>query len=348
MIIKRRHTKSFVTLENALVRDRRLSLDEHGMLHYLLSLPDDWEVSRAHCAKFWRIGRDKAARIFRNLRRFGWAQVERIHGEDGTFLGVRWVISDEPGEEVPDAEIEPDVEAETEADADEETIEAAAEPVAAPIDVANHDTENPGHGSTVVRLTHTPEKAYHGYNIDSKKTDSEENRLPQRGGREKSIEGSEITFASFSDLVSLWPSDNILSRTAAEQAWQRLGKVPRQHAFKVASRYLSDCSHNSRKVCDLTTYLREERFERFVASPQRGSSFLAKPGSAQWHRWREYRVATNQLVAFMDQQASRGVGWTVPAEWPPALPPESKIQKGKDTTGPPVAEISDEDAKAFR
>lgn len=41
MIIRRRHTKSFVTLENALVRDKRLTLDEHGMLHYLLSLPNE-------------------------------------------------------------------------------------------------------------------------------------------------------------------------------------------------------------------------------------------------------------------------------------------------------------------
>src|SRR5262245_45385320 len=133
MIIRRRLTKSFVTLENALVRDRRLSLDEHGMLHYLLSLPDDWEVSRAHCAKFWNIGRDKAARIFRSLRKYGWAQVERMHGEDGTFLGVRWIISDEPGEEVSDAVLDQD------ASSDDEAI--AADPADGE-DAANHDTEN--------------------------------------------------------------------------------------------------------------------------------------------------------------------------------------------------------------
>src|SRR3989304_1012617 len=73
MIIKRRVTRQFVQLDNALVRDRQLALDEHGMLHYLLSLPDDWEVSRAQCARFWGIGRDKAARIFRALRKAGWA-----------------------------------------------------------------------------------------------------------------------------------------------------------------------------------------------------------------------------------------------------------------------------------
>lgn len=99
MIIKRRVTRQFVQLENALVRDRRLSLDEHGMLHYLLSLPDDWEVTQAKCAKFWNIGRDKCRRIFRALRRTGWAQLEPLHTEDGSLIGTRWIIGDEPGPE---------------------------------------------------------------------------------------------------------------------------------------------------------------------------------------------------------------------------------------------------------
>jgi len=161
-IIKRRKTKAFVTLENNLVRDRRLTLDEHGMLHYLLSLPDDWEVSRDNCAKFWDIGRDKCARIFRKLRECGWAQVERVHGEDGTFLGVRWIITDEPAEAVPEASLDQD------------------EAVPAPNSSCNHDTENPLHGLPVTRVTRDTEKACHGLYIDSKKTDSNEDRIPQK------------------------------------------------------------------------------------------------------------------------------------------------------------------------
>lgn len=169
-IIKRRKTKAFVTLENALVRDRRLTLDEHGMLHYLLSLPDDWEVSRANCAKFWDIGRDKAARIFRKLRQCGWAQVERVHADDGTFLGVRWIITDEPGAEVPEAVLDREMEAEC----------GAADPVPEPEFEASHDTENPAHGSPVARVTRDTENAGHGLYIEPKKTDSEENRFSQK------------------------------------------------------------------------------------------------------------------------------------------------------------------------
>ena len=338
MIIKRRYTKHFVTLENNLVRDRNLSLDEHGMLHYLLSLPDDWEVSQAQCARFWRIGRDKCNRIFRSLARQGWAQKETLRSEeDGKILGVRWFISDEPGEGTSDEAILDETSETADSESPSPENPTSGEPLS-----ENPATANPLPGNP------SPENPATAIYKDSKKTDSEENRLPQRGAGEKSIEISGTAPASFDDLVGLWPTENILSRTAAEQAWQRLGKVQRQHAFKVAPRYLGDCSHNSRKVCDLTTYLREERFERFVASPQRGASVLAKVGTPQWHRWREYRLATNQLVKLMDHQAARGIGWTVPTEWPPALPPKDGRPAGADTTGPPATELTEEDLESLR
>lgn len=324
MIIRRRHTKSFVTLENQLVRDRRLSLDEHGMLHYLLSLPDDWEVSRANCAKFWDIGRDKAARIFRALRKFGWAQVERVHAEDGTFLGVRWIITDEPGQEVPDEVL------------DQETSEKEMPGRAVVPEESDHDTENPSYGLPVVRVTRDTDKAYHGLYIDSKKTDSEENRIPQNGAREKSIGEGEAAPPTFADLAKQWPPDHILSRIAAEQAWHRLGRIEKCKAVDVADRYLADCRSNSRKVCDLTTYLREERFERFASGLRSsGTKHLAKPNSPQWYRWRDYLKATGKSVTFMEAQAAKGTGWSTPTEWPPASP---KIEgaPSADGTGPPT------------
>src|SRR5687767_2628633 len=106
MIIKRRVTRQFVQLDNEVVRDKRLTLDEHGMLHYLLSLPDDWEVKPRQLEKYWNIGRDKRRRIFRSLVKAGWARLERIFSEDGlTMLGSRWIIGDEPGPELSEDEV---------------------------------------------------------------------------------------------------------------------------------------------------------------------------------------------------------------------------------------------------
>lgn len=337
MIIRRRHTKNFVTLENALVRDRRLSLDEHGMLHYLLSLPDDWEVSRANCARFWGIGRERAARIFRTLRKCGWAQLERMHAEDGTFLGVRWVITDEPGEEVSEALLDQD------ADAEDEPEKTAAEEPA-----ADHETAQPEDGSTVVRVNHVTAKPYHGGYIDSTKTESEENRIPQNGAGENLEKAGEKAVPAFGDLAKLWPADHILSRIAAEQAWLRMTRVAKGQAYELAPRYLEDCRQNSRKVCDLTTYLREARFERFASSSKLGPTAVAKPYSAQWHRWRDYLAATGQPVKFMEIQAAKGVGWTTPQEWPPAMPPRPDPAPSADSTGPPQAELSEQEMADFK
>lgn len=337
MIVKRRYTKSFVTLENSLVRDRRLSLDEHGMLHYLLSLPDDWEVSRTHCAKFWNIGRDKAARIFRSLRKCGWAQVERVHGEDGAFLGVQWIITDEPGEEVSEEVLD------REPDADDDSPETVRENRP-----SDHDTENPGHGSPVVRVTRDTDKAYHGPYIDSTKTDSEENRLPQNGASENAIREGEKVPSTFTELLKKWPPDHVLSRVAAEQAWQRLGKPARQKAFDAQPHYLDDCRRHSRKVCDLTTYLREERFERFASLPSYGKTFQSKAYSAQWYRWRDHLNLSGKSVKFMEAQAAKGIGWTTPTEWPPASPPRPEGAPSADSTGPPLAGLSDQELADFK
>ena len=50
-IVKGRFDSEFVTVYNATARDTSLSLQARGLLLYLLSLPDDWNVSRKQVAK---------------------------------------------------------------------------------------------------------------------------------------------------------------------------------------------------------------------------------------------------------------------------------------------------------
>lgn len=338
MIIRRVKTKNFVQLENALVRDQNLTLDEHGMLHYLLSLPDDWEVSRHNCAKFWGIGRDKAARIFRSLRKRGWAQVERVHGDDGTFLGVRWIITDEPGEPIDDAALDAEEAADDEADpvpshVAEETSardaveQSADEAVAAPA-TAHHDTPLPCDGLPVTRVNRDTGKAYHGY-IDSKKTESYENRdsqTPPNANPQTSCADppTKTGGCAFSDLLRVWPPDVVLSRVAAEKAWQHLSTTDRRRANDCAQSYLDDCARQSRKVCDLTTYLREKRFERFADSVRAGVVAVEiKPYTPQWYRWRDYKKAHGQPVSFMESRAAQGEKWFERSEWPPPVDRDS-------------------------
>jgi hypothetical protein len=100
MIIRRKHTANFTIVTNEAINDKRLSLEERFALVWLLSRPHDWEVSRAACAKLWGVGRDKARRILRRLAETGWAKGEMMRDEStGTFIGMRYTVTDECGPE---------------------------------------------------------------------------------------------------------------------------------------------------------------------------------------------------------------------------------------------------------
>jgi hypothetical protein len=100
MIIRRRHTSNFTVVTNDVFNDSRLTIEERGALGWLISRPHNWEVSRQGCAKLWNVGRDKARRILRRLVETGWAKGEMVREETtGTFVGMRYTITDECGPE---------------------------------------------------------------------------------------------------------------------------------------------------------------------------------------------------------------------------------------------------------
>jgi hypothetical protein len=107
MIIRRRRSKNFTILENEVVEDERLALDEIGLLTWMRSRPDHWEVSRAHIGRRFMIGRDKVARIFRSLIECGWM----VREDTAPGVAARYIVRDEPGAEV---EMTPDQVAEIE------------------------------------------------------------------------------------------------------------------------------------------------------------------------------------------------------------------------------------------
>lgn len=328
MIIRRRKTKHFVQLENGLVRDTGLTLDEHGMLHYLLSLPDDWEVSRHNCANYWGIGRDKAARIFRSLRKRGWARVERVHSKDGTFLEVRWIITDDPGEPVPDSIL--DVE-ESGAEIDSLPGPHSTAPSEVP-PVPDHDSPCPCSGSPGERVTRDTGSTSRG-NIDSKKTETYENRDPQTPAatsQRKTDMSLPKVRRAFRELVKVWPPEMNLSQSTAEAEWRQLSEVERGYCCDCAQRYLDECQQRSRKICALTTFIREKRFERFASSTKESSPTIElKPFSPEWSAWRNWKEARGENVRFMETQAQAGASWWAPTFWPPNGGPVTQDPGGR-------------------
>lgn len=72
-------------LENATVRDPRLTFRATGLLAHLLSLPQGSSISSVHLAKSRPEGRTAIQSAYRELRQVGYVVQERKQNDDGTW-----------------------------------------------------------------------------------------------------------------------------------------------------------------------------------------------------------------------------------------------------------------------
>jgi len=85
----------FSAIDNALLEDKRLSFGARGLLCYLLSKPDSWEVNINHLIAQSPTGRDYIYARLSELQRFGYAEKTYGGGKTG------WVIREKPDPENP-------------------------------------------------------------------------------------------------------------------------------------------------------------------------------------------------------------------------------------------------------
>jgi hypothetical protein len=98
MIIRRKHNGNFTIVPNALVDDKRLSIEAKGLLAYLISRPNNWTVRHSHLHKELGIGRDKLQRILRELIRAGYLERddEQPRDDDNQFAAYHYICRDVP------------------------------------------------------------------------------------------------------------------------------------------------------------------------------------------------------------------------------------------------------------
>jgi hypothetical protein len=121
----------------------------------------------------------------------------------------------------------------------------------------------------------------------------------------------------------------VLSAFASETAFAGLKEAEQEPCFGGIKPYLADCKLNNRKVCDLTTYIRERRWERFSEQQRTSAGKLweTKPGTPQWYRWRGYnKVAEPNTFRLMESWATQSRSWWAPTEWPPPLPADERVK----------------------
>lgn len=326
MIIRRRHTANFTTIGNALFDDERLAIDAVGLLAYLLSRPHDWEVRRPALMRRWKIGSVSMRRIMNSLLQAGWVAAKKTRLSDGTFR-IIYEVRDEPGPELSEDDVRkalaPESGAVVAEESDETTTGSDSKAQPGP-PLCQPYVDDQGVVTGGVAYKTLPNTDYQGLNPH------------QRGGR------------AFADVKTLWPVEHVLSFIVCETIHAGLIGVDQDAAFRGIKPYLTDCQEKNRKICDLATYYRERRWERFAQTGMLERPKGIKVYSAQWHRWREYRIATGQSIKYMESYAREhpdGIWSIEPSEWPPPLPriPPLPID-------PPdaIAEMSEEDVAAFR
>jgi DnaD/phage-associated family protein len=103
--------RPYVATARSTAQDETLSWEARGVLWYLLSKPDDWEVSAANLCQ--GCGRDKVYKILRELLAHGYLVREAVR-ESGRYVDTKYTVYETPvstENEKPDTEIPEAVEA---------------------------------------------------------------------------------------------------------------------------------------------------------------------------------------------------------------------------------------------
>ena len=97
MIIRIRKERNYTAIANEPIEDERLSAESLGVLTYLLSKPDGWQVRKKDLLRrFKKNSKNKIETVFRELRDAGYAELVRFRDENGKMIGSGYDISEYP------------------------------------------------------------------------------------------------------------------------------------------------------------------------------------------------------------------------------------------------------------
>lgn len=93
-IKRRRPSKNYSVLPNAMLQDSALTWRARGLLAFILSLPDDWDIQKTTLHKHAKEGRDATMVAFEELVANRYVVVEKVR--NGNLLSVDYIIDSEP------------------------------------------------------------------------------------------------------------------------------------------------------------------------------------------------------------------------------------------------------------
>lgn len=96
VIIRHRSERNFTVLDNSQIRDSRLSWKARGLVAYLLSLPEGWQLRIAQLVEQAPDGRCSTRAGLAELQKIGYLTIERERNPRGRFERTTWTITQTP------------------------------------------------------------------------------------------------------------------------------------------------------------------------------------------------------------------------------------------------------------
>lgn len=308
MIVRRKRTRNYTNIDNAVFDDERLVGHSLGVLTYLLSRPNNWEVQPDHLQDRFGVGRDRLQKIMKLLRECGYARIEYEHDpKTGKFRNCGYVITDEPIRPAPDGPEGESIIASAEM---AETIENAD------LEPANNDVhrvpEKPLDGAHRV-----PDLPSDGFSGTKEETTTERKQTPPnpQGGL-----GEDLSNDPFEKLRQEWPSDPTINWLVVERRFLELSPADQADAARIAPRYIAYCTKISRKLKYPGNWLRERGWEGFLAEEKQTAAAVATYSTKVWvqedsPRWLAMKMQRNgRMPAPSYCKGQTGLGWWFDAE----------------------------------
>lgn len=95
-IQRTKHNGNFTAVNNDFIRDQRLSWKAKGIIIYVMSLPENWNLNLAELKKHAKDGRDATNNGIKELIETGYCKRTEIRDNHGMFSGYDYTISDTP------------------------------------------------------------------------------------------------------------------------------------------------------------------------------------------------------------------------------------------------------------
>jgi hypothetical protein len=86
----------YVMIDKFGLNDERLSWKAKGLLAYLLSKPDNWQIYERELIKRSKDGRDSVRAGLRELEKFGYISRRQLRNEDGSFSSMEYIVYERP------------------------------------------------------------------------------------------------------------------------------------------------------------------------------------------------------------------------------------------------------------